>query len=215
MQGCFLCPELWQMERKMSQGRLAAGPFTLLCLTHVSISRSCCQQLSLAETELRGGCTGKQPLNAACVSSAITVLEWPCHSELCRALGTKMKGNGKLWLHYFNADCTKVSGLLEEELGPSQLTWDLCSSAIIFCFRKMYRTKPADREKLSQILSHRRISTNAFLTWKRICLCNIVPWWAYIDFFFKYENIWCNILEKLEKQISLWLNIICHLKNAN
>lgn len=102
--------------------------------------------------------------------------------------------------------------LLEEELGPSQLTWDLCSSAITFCFRKMNRTKPADREKLPQILSHRRISTNAFLTWKRICLCNIVPWWAYIDFFFKDENIWCNIFEKLEKQISLELNIIYHLK---
>jgi len=34
-------------------------------------------------------------------------------------------------------------------------------------------------------------------------------------FFFKDENIWCSALEKLEKQISLELNIISNFENAN
>lgn len=95
-----------------AQGRLVTEPLALLCLKHTSITGSCCQQLSLTETELRGGWTGKQPLNAACVSSAITGLQWPRCPERCAALAAQMKGNGKLWLHYFKADCTEVSLLL-------------------------------------------------------------------------------------------------------
>lgn len=106
-------PGLRQMEWEGAQGWLVAEPFALLYLKHTSITSSRChQQLSLTETELRGGCTGKHPLNAACVSSAITGLEWPCCPELCVALGAKMKGNGKVRLHYFKADCTEVSQLL-------------------------------------------------------------------------------------------------------
>ena len=94
--GRLLCPGLRQMEREGAEGWLVAEPFALLCLKHTSITSSRCQQLSLTETELRGGCTGKQPLSASCVSSAITGLEWPCRPELCVVLGAKMKGDGKL-----------------------------------------------------------------------------------------------------------------------
>jgi len=69
------------MDREGAQGWLVAEPSALLCLQHVSTTRSGCQQLSLTETELRGGCTGKQPLNTACVCSAITELEGPCCPE--------------------------------------------------------------------------------------------------------------------------------------
>lgn len=107
---CVLGWDRWR--ERGHRAWLVAEPFTLLFLKHTSITSSRCQQLSLTETELRGGCTGKQPLNAARVSSAITRLEWPCRRELCVALGAKMKGNGKLRLYYFKGDCTEVSPLL-------------------------------------------------------------------------------------------------------
>lgn len=97
---------------KGGRGLASCRAFALLCLTYVSITVLCCQRLSLTETELGGGCTGKQPLNAACISSAITALEWASHPELCGAVGAKMKGNGKPQFHYFKADCTEIRMLL-------------------------------------------------------------------------------------------------------